>query len=90
MIVELVTIEGLGGTGKTHAIQCECNGIVSKNSNAKIVYLTYNRAIVDTVKERIRLSQVRISTLHALIYQELLQIDELPSTFDHYDEEKAV
>lgn len=79
MIRKLTTIEGLGGTGKTHQIGkvCKYHYVVRQ----QVIYLTYNRTIAQATRERIKDENVYVSTIHSLIYRELKKAGQLPLSF---------
>lgn len=79
MISRLTTIQGLGGTGKTHKIAelCEAYSKIGR----QVIYVTFNKDTATKTKTKIKLPGVHISTIHALAYQELKRVDQVPEDF---------
>jgi hypothetical protein len=79
MITKITTIEGLGGTGKTHEINQIALNRTSLGRN--VTYVTFNRNTAIEMRNRNEASGVSISTIHGLAYRELKAVGKLPERF---------
>lgn len=78
-IDQLITVEGLAGTGKTNFIDKECRREL-KRGNTNIRYITFNRKTANSARER--LPDIICTTIHSIVYHELLNAGELPLKFN--------
>lgn len=79
MITKITTIEGLGGTGKTHKINQVA--LERTSSGRDVIYVTFNARTANEMKKRNESCGISISTIHGLAYRELRAAGKLPEGF---------
>ena len=67
-----VLVDACIGSGKTTAIQAACDVL---NKNSRILYLTYNRRLLEEARKRINNTNVMVHTFHSFAGQMLTQAD---------------
>ncbi|ULQ60288.1 AAA family ATPase [Brucepastera parasyntrophica] len=78
-INKLILTTGLGGTGKSTAIENRCKE-ERNNGNTNLIYFTYNRETAEEHTRKLR-SLVECKTIHQFIFQELQYANALPEDF---------
>lgn len=66
-----ILVDSVAGSGKTTTVRAYFENYLSKNPNAKILYLVYNKSMSEEAKKDIKLKNVDISTFHALAYRKV-------------------
>lgn len=63
---QIVVVNACAGSGKTTTLE----GIIRKNCNARILYLVYNKAIQEELKNKfMKYSNVKLFTSHGMAYE---------------------
>ena len=64
-------LSGGAGSGKTYTLVQTLNTVFSNNPNAKVACITYTNVAADEIKERAPYSQLRVSTIHDFLWDEI-------------------
>jgi len=81
MIKSIKTIESLAGCGKTYRIREIC----SQLKNEDILYITFNREVMEATRKQLSNTNVLVHTIHSLMYQEIQYLNLLPEELLDFD-----